>query len=80
MGEAGLLRALLGTYPAASPEMPGDDCAVVGVPGSGFDLLLKADSVAEGVHFEAGGKPECAGRKALCRALSDLAAMGGRPS
>jgi len=57
----------------------GDDCAVLdlGVPGKQF--LFKADAVVEGVHFTAETPPEKIGRKALARALSDLAAMAGTP-
>jgi thiamine-monophosphate kinase len=41
--------------------------------------LLKTDCVVEGVHFLASTDPRKAGRKALARALSDIAAMGGLP-
>lgn len=58
---------------------PGDDCAVLdlGVPDRCF--LLKTDAVVEGVHFTDAATPEQIGHKALARALSDIAAMGGRP-
>lgn len=56
---------------------PGDDCAVV---RSGRRLLLlKTDCVVEDVHFLRSHDPARAGWKALCRPLSDIAAMGGVP-
>jgi thiamine-monophosphate kinase len=58
---------------------PGDDCAVIGAPRAARWELLKTDAVVEGVHFEPGEKMERVGWKALCRALSDIAAMGGVP-
>jgi thiamine-monophosphate kinase len=58
---------------------PGDDCAVIGAPRAPRWALLKTDAVVEGVHFEPGEKMERVGWKALCRALSDIAAMGGVP-
>ena len=56
----------------------GDDCAVVR-NGSGL-LLLKTDCVIEDVHFTRAAPPRAVGWKALCRAISDVAAMGGRPA
>jgi len=57
----------------------GDDCAVI-KPIRGGDLeLLKADALVEGIHFAKGTPPERIGWKALCRPLSDIAAMGGIP-
>jgi thiamine-monophosphate kinase len=58
---------------------PGDDCAVVQSPGSRDLLLLKTDCVVEGVHYLPTHEPERVGWKALCRALSDIGAMGGEP-
>lgn len=57
----------------------GDDCAVVSGPGRGKLLLLKTDAVVEGVHFLPAAPPERVGRKAIARAASDIAAMGGTP-
>lgn len=59
---------------------PGDDCAVldVGIPGK--VLLFKTDAVVEGVHFITETAPDKIGYKALARALSDIAAMGGTPT
>jgi thiamine-monophosphate kinase len=58
----------------------GDDCAIYRPRGSADDLLFTADMFIEGVHFlRETHKPAVAGRKALVRSLSDVAAMGGRP-
>jgi thiamine-monophosphate kinase len=57
----------------------GDDCAVVGGPRDRWWRLLKADVVVEGVHFLASTEAIRVGWKALCRAISDVAAMGGTP-
>jgi thiamine-monophosphate kinase len=57
----------------------GDDCAVIGRPRDEVWTLLKADAVVEGVHFREGENWERAGWKAICRAISDIAAMGGIP-
>lgn len=56
---------------------PGDDCAVI--RWGGGRMLLKTDSMAEGIHFVRGQDPVRVGWKALCRPLSDIAAMGGEP-
>ncbi len=57
----------------------GDDCAVIGRPRDARWQLLKTDAVIEGVHFLPDADPRRIGWKALCRALSDIAAMGGTP-
>ena len=57
---------------------PGDDCAVL-ASGDGV-LLVTVDQVLAGVHVDiarAGGR--AAGRKAMARNLSDIAAMAGVP-
>ncbi len=58
----------------------GDDCAVLDLGDPGFHTLLKTDAVVEGVHFLADADPEKVGHKAIARALSDVAAMGGTPT
>jgi thiamine-monophosphate kinase len=58
---------------------PGDDCAVVQAAGSRELLLLKTDCVVEGIHYLPEHEPARVGWKALCRALSDVGAMGGEP-
>ncbi len=58
----------------------GDDCAVVRPAGSaGHDWLLTSDPVVEGIHAPPGTPGPALGHKALGRALSDIAAMGGAP-
>jgi thiamine-monophosphate kinase len=59
---------------------PGDDCAVIGRPRDKRWQLLKTDAVVEGVHFLPPDDPRRVGWKALCRAISDIAAMGGVPA
>jgi thiamine-monophosphate kinase len=58
----------------------GDDCAVIGKPRAARWQLLKTDVVVEGVHFLPDEDPRRVGWKALCRAISDIAAMGGVPA
>jgi thiamine-monophosphate kinase len=58
---------------------PGDDCAVTSRPGEKVLTLLKTDCVIEGVHFTADADFRRVGWKALARAVSDIAAMGGEP-
>ena len=57
----------------------GDDCAVVRIPGASLLQLFKADAVVEGIHFTRSMPPDLIGRKALGRAVSDIASMGGAP-
>ena len=80
IGEDGMLKRFAAFLPAGGSLRvgPGDDCAVVRVEDTAHDLLLKTDCVVEGVHFEPSTPPEKVGRKALARALSDIAAMGGQ--
>lgn len=80
MGENALLRHLLCDLPTNGELLvgPGDDCAVV-KRNETHDTLLKTDVVVEGVHFTKDTAPELIGRKALARAVSDIAAMGGLP-
>lgn len=56
---------------------PGDDCAVISAPSP---LLLKVDQLVSGVHFRPDTPPDLIARKAIARAVSDIAAMGGSPS
>ena len=64
--------------PAIVPVGPGDDMAVV--RWGGQDLLVAADQVLDGVHFRLGEHgARAAGRKAMARNLSDVAAMACVP-
>jgi thiamine-monophosphate kinase len=56
---------------------PGDDCAVVETAGR--LQLLKSDCVIEKIHFLPDTNPKWIGWKAMCRSISDIAAMGGTP-
>jgi len=58
---------------------PGDDCAVIGRRSDRTWTLLKTDCVIERVHFFPDAEPRKIGWKALARAISDIAAMGGQP-
>lgn len=81
LGELALIR-LLTRGLSRRPEVAtgiGDDCAVVRIPGSRHDLVFTTDAVIEGVHFRPGHEGRRVGHKAVGRALSDLAAMGGEP-
>lgn len=77
IGERGFLRALARRHRSVmppSPRGPGDDAAVAG------RRLVTTDALVEGVHFESSEPPFLVGRKALSVNLSDIAAMGGRPT
>jgi thiamine-monophosphate kinase len=57
----------------------GDDCAIVSRPRG--QALLTIDSLVENVHFDLRWlPPEALGARALAVNLSDIAAMGGRPT
>ena len=81
LGEDGVVAALLRGLPGAPDVVrgPGDDCAVIGHARSKLWRLLKTDCVIEGIHFRPGENAGKIGWKALARAVSDIAAMGGRP-
>ena len=81
-GEDRLVAALTQGLPTDANVLvgAGDDCAVVGRPRDARWQLLKTDAVVEGVHFLAAEDPQRVGWKALCRAISDIAAMGGTPA
>jgi thiamine-monophosphate kinase len=57
----------------------GDDCAVLKTADPERCELLKTDAIVAGIHFSEDDDVELVGRKALCRAISDVAAMGGVP-
>jgi thiamine-monophosphate kinase len=66
-------------HPPPPPMGPGDDCAVL--PPSRRGTCVTTDAVVEGVHFTRHTFSfEDIGHKALAVNLSDLAAMGARPT
>ncbi|MBI5397749.1 MAG: thiamine-monophosphate kinase [Verrucomicrobia bacterium] len=84
IGERGLIQRLQRLLPRGQGVVVGigDDCAALrfGAGGKHGDLLLlKTDAVVEGVHFARRATPRQIGWKAMARALSDIAAMAGRP-
>ena len=80
LGENGLLRKILPLLPQRPGTLvgPGDDCAVVRAPGT-HDWLFTTDPVIERRHFLPDTPARLVGRKAIARAVSDIAAMGGEP-
>ena len=89
-GEDRLLQRILDVLPAPPggcggevPRLvlgPGDDAAAFAWPGGGT-LLLTTDAAEEGVHFDRRlHPPRAIGRRAVAAAVSDIAAMGGRPT
>jgi thiamine-monophosphate kinase len=81
VSEDRLLEILLADLPLGRNTVvgPGDDCAVVRGHGIRQLLLLKTDCVVESIHYLPDDEPQRVGWKALCRPLSDVAAMGGEP-
>lgn len=72
MNERDLIRRLARYAPGI-----GDDCAVLRVP-DGAELLVTTDQFIQDVHFRRGAAPPSAlGARALARAVSDIASMGG---
>ncbi len=81
LGEEQLIAALRRWLGSASPRAPfgiGDDCAVL--PASRRRQLITVDPVVYPRHFNDAVPPRDVGAKLLKRNLSDLAAMGGRPT
>jgi len=81
LNEDRFLKILLAGLPPGRNVVagPGDDCAVVQSQGAREFLLLKTDCVVEGIHYLPEDDPVRVGWKALCRTVSDIAAMGGEP-
>jgi thiamine-monophosphate kinase len=75
-----LIERAFGTKrPTALRVPPGDDAAVW-TPTRGYELALTCDWFLEGTHFLRDKHPaDAAGWKCLARAVSDIAAMGGKP-
>jgi len=81
LGEEKLIAAIRRWLGAVSPRAPfgiGDDCAVL--PAARRRQLITVDPVVYPRHFNDAVPPRAVGAKLLKRNLSDLAAMGGRPT
>lgn len=81
LGEEKLIAAIRRWLGSASPRAPfgiGDDCAIL--PASHGRQLITVDPVIYPRHFNDRVAPRDVGAKLLKRNLSDLAAMGGRPT
>jgi thiamine-monophosphate kinase len=81
-GEFDVIRAIRDAVPAGGGGVIvgiGDDCAVL--RGDDVDdLLVTTDLLLENRHFRADASPRDIGWKSLAVSVSDVAAMGGRPS
>ena len=81
LGEEKLIAAIRRWLGSVSPRAPfgiGDDCAVL--PASRGKQLITVDPVIYPRHFDDRVRANDVGAKLLKRNLSDLAAMGGRPT
>jgi len=81
LGEEKLIAAIRRWLGPASPPAPhgmGDDCAVL--RPSKRSQAITVDPVIYGRHFDDQVPPRAVGAKLLKRNLSDLAAMGARPT
>ncbi|AXX33303.1 Thiamine-monophosphate kinase [Actinosynnema pretiosum subsp. pretiosum] len=81
MGEFGLIRRVTAgrTQPPTTLLGPGDDAAVVAV--SDGRVVVSTDVLVDGVHFRLDwSSPEQVGRKAAAVNLSDVCAMGAKPT
>jgi thiamine-monophosphate kinase len=81
LGEEKLILQIRRWLGSASPRAPfgiGDDCAVL--PGTPGRQLITVDPVIYRQHFDDRVHPADVGAKLLKRNLSDLAAMGGKPT
>ena len=81
LGEFGLIDALKVHAPISKSVIRGigDDTAVLPYSKSEY-LLFTTDMLAEGTHFTRHMSPQSIGRKALACNISDIAAMGGKPT
>jgi thiamine-monophosphate kinase len=81
LGEDRLLDQLLPYLPLGKTVVAGggDDCAVVKMVAGNPLLVLKTDSIVEGVHFLPGTSAFDVGWKAMMRPLSDFAATSALP-
>ena len=82
LGEFGLIDSIAQMAGLPAPELAtaiGDDCAVLDV-GADRRLLLTTDAALEGRHFHLQWMSHFEiGQRTVAAAISDIAAMGGRP-
>ena len=81
LGETRLIECIRRWLGDVSPPAPfgiGDDCAVL--PPNSRRQLVTTDPVIYGRHFDDAVTPRATGEMLLKRNLSDLAAMGARPT
>lgn len=79
IGEFGLIAALTSRFPLTADVVlgPGDDAAVVRVPGG--EVVASLDMLLQGRHFRLDWSSAAdIGHKAAAENLSDINAMGGR--
>ncbi|MDC0048837.1 thiamine-phosphate kinase [Verrucomicrobia bacterium] len=81
IGEDLLIKRITKDLPLGKDVVTGagDDCAVITGNDHRSYVLLKIDCVIEGIHYMKSTPPSAVGYKALSRAISDIAAMGGTP-
>jgi thiamine-monophosphate kinase len=82
IGEDALVEQITSRLPTGKSVIAGaglDDCAIVRNPSAELFTLLKTDCIVEGVHYLPDTPPSKVGWKAMARAISDIAAMGGVP-
>ncbi|MEZ5333637.1 MAG: thiamine-phosphate kinase [Thermoanaerobaculia bacterium] len=76
--EDSLLRNLRRTLARRGVDRLGDDAAILS--GGPTSWAVTVDQQIEGVHFTAGTPPKVWARRLVAVCLSDVAAMGGRPT
>lgn len=83
IGEFGLIRKIANLFDSLTPEGwdgIGDDCAIIPID-SEHSMVVTSDMLVEDVHFISSRISAYElGRKALAVNLSDIAAMGARPT